>query len=167
MKKLLLIRHAKSDWGNFQLADFDRPLNQRGERNALEMAQSLYDKGIIPQKIVASPAKRAITTARLIAENMGINPASIIENLAIYEAPYTAILNVINELDDKDDFIAIVGHNPGLTHLAIKLCNLDTADIPTCGVVLLSFPFDSWKMISSDTGEKILYDFPKSDEQND
>jgi phosphohistidine phosphatase len=161
MKQLLIIRHAKSDWGDFKITDFDRPLNKRGLKNAPEMAQRLLDKGIIPQLLVSSPAKRAITTAKYFAETLGFSKKEIQEEPAIYEATTSTLLRTINNLDNKYDFIALFGHNPGLTDLAIKLSNFDVANIPTCGMVLIEFPFDDWKLISSGTGEKKLYDYPK------
>ena len=71
-KQLLLVRHAKSDWDNPKLSDFDRPLNSRGEKNAPEMAKRLLKKGLIPQQIVSSPAVRAITTARYFKKSLGL-----------------------------------------------------------------------------------------------
>jgi phosphohistidine phosphatase len=162
-KQLLIIRHAKSDWNNPNLRDFDRPLNKRGEVNAPEMAQRLVKQNIIPQLIVSSPALRAITTARLFAENWKIKANEIKEEPSIYEAPFKSILKVINQLDNQNDIVAIFGHNPGLTDLVSYLDGyLD--NMPTCSVVYIEFPFDDWRMISEGTGKVLLFDYPKSGE---
>lgn len=161
MKQLLLIRHAKSDWNDPAQKDFDRPLNNRGHKNAPEMAHRLVKRGIIPQQIVSSPAMRAQTTAKYFAEAFGFKKSKIQKEQAIYEASANILLQVINELDNKYDFIALFGHNPGLTTIAVNLCGADIYNIPTCGMVLIVFPFDDWKMVSNGTGDMVFFDYPK------
>lgn len=85
-KQLLLIRHAKSDWGNAGLRDFDRPLNGRGKSSAPEMAERLVKQQIVPELIVSSPALRAITTAQYFATAWHIPLENIELEPAIYEA---------------------------------------------------------------------------------
>lgn len=164
MKQLLLVRHAKSDWNNSELSDFERPLNKRGERDAPEMAARMLDKHIIPQAIISSPALRAITTAKYFADTFNIDESLIIKEEQIYEASSNTLLNIVNQTDNKYNFVALFGHNPGLTTLAIALCDTQVYDIPTCGLILIEFPFEDWKMVSKDTGIQKLYDFPKNDE---
>lgn len=161
-KKLLLVRHAKSDWDNIKLTDFDRPLNSRGEKNAPEMARRLLEKNQIPQQIVSSPALRAITTAHYFAKILGIEKSEIVKEPEIYEALTSTLMEVISNLNNNYSFTALFGHNPGITSVVSNLCNKDLFNIPTCGVVLIEFPFDDWKMISAGTGDLIFYDYPKS-----
>jgi phosphohistidine phosphatase len=160
-KQLLLIRHAKSDWGNADLRDFDRPLNKRGKANAPEMANRLVKLKIVPDLIVSSPALRAFTTAKLFAAAWEIPENAIQKESSIYEANVSALINVINGLDNQFDRIALFGHNPGFTDLANYL-NGHIANMPTCSVVLFEFPFDDWSMVSANTGEVLLFDYPKS-----
>ncbi|TZF82687.1 histidine phosphatase family protein [Pedobacter sp. BS3] len=162
MKKLLIIRHAKSDWDNMELSDFDRPLNHRGEKNAPEMAQRLLKKHIIPQHLVSSPALRAISTARYFADILGINPEEIQQEKAIYEASFTILLNLINTFDNRFDFIALFGHNPAVTNLVYHLSGKQVYNMPTCSMALIEFPFDEWEYISGNTGDLLWFDFPKS-----
>ena len=164
MKKLLLVRHAKSDWNDIKLSDFDRPLNDRGLKAAPEMAQRLVSKHIIPEQIVSSPAKRAYTTAKYFAKAFGIDKSLIETNENIYEAETKKLLSIINGLDNNKDFIALFGHNPAITNCAVSLCGAYIGNMPTCGIILIEFPFDDWSMISFGTGNKILYDFPKNGE---
>lgn len=163
-KQLLLIRHAKSDWGSASLTDFNRPLNRRGNTNAPEMAERMVKQRIVPQLIVSSPAVRALTTARYFAKTWHIQSEDIVEEKAIYEANVKTLLTIINQLDDQFEQIALFGHNPGLTDLANYLSNGHIYNMPTCSVVIIEFPFESWKEISSDTGKIVLFDYPKSDE---
>jgi phosphohistidine phosphatase len=164
MKQLLIVRHAKSDWTSGAQKDFERPLNKRGFRDAPEMAGRLLSQHLIPQLLVSSPALRAYTTATIFAETFNIHTKEIKTEPLIYEASAGALLHIINAFDNKYNFIALFGHNPGITNLAINLCSTDVYDIPTCGMILIEFPFDDWKMISKDTGEQLLYDFPKNEE---
>lgn len=161
-KSLLLIRHAKSSWDNLVLADFERPLNERGERNAPEMAERLINNNIVPHQLVSSPARRAISTAKIFADKMQINHSEIIQMTEIYEAHCQNLLQIVNNLDNFSDFTALFGHNPGLSDLANYLCAEANIYLPTCGIILLKFPFDNWEMISHNTAELVFYDFPKN-----
>ncbi len=162
MKRLLLIRHAKSDWANHELKDFDRPLNKRGNKNAPEMASRLLNQKLVPELLVTSPALRAFSTAEYFADVLGLEKAAIVREKDIYEASSSTLMSIINSFDDQYNFVALIGHNPGLTNLAINLCNCDVYNIPTCGMMLIQFPFDHWNMISYWTGDQKMYDYPKS-----
>ena len=162
-KTLLLIRHAKSDWGNLMLSDFERPLNHRGEINAPEMAKRLVKRELFPQQLISSPALRAITTAKYFAKELHINAEVIIQEKDIYNALTNTLLEVVNNLDESSNFTALFGHNPGITELINYLSNQEISHLPTCGMALLKFPFDQWKMVSSGTGELVFFDFPKND----
>ncbi len=161
-KQLLVIRHAKSEWGDLNLRDFNRPLNNRGHQNAPEMAKRLLNRNLIPQQIVSSPALRAITTAEYFAEVLGINSKDIIKEPEIYDALPFNLLDIINNFDENSDFTALVGHNPGLTNLVNLYCDTSIQNIPTCGIALIHFPFDSWKMLGRGTGDLLLFDYPKN-----
>ena len=160
-KKLLLIRHAKSDWSTPNCSDFDRPLNKRGNENALMMAKRLKNNGILLQEIVSSPALRAISTANIIATEIGISKNKIELNKFIYEASCDTLLKIVNAFDQETDFVTLFGHNNGITDLAVYLTGADIFNIPTCGMVMITFPFEDWKMISKNTGEVVFYDYPK------
>jgi phosphohistidine phosphatase len=161
MKQLIIVRHAKSDWGNPDLRDFDRPLNKRGKANAPEMAHRLVKKQIKPQLIVSSPALRALTTAKFFADTWQITLEEIQYEPRIYEASENTLLNVINNFDNSYDHIAMFGHNPGLTDL-VNYLDGHIYEMPTCSVVILEFPFNDWAMISNGTARVLLFDYPKS-----
>lgn len=162
-KQLLLVRHGKSDWGNTDLSDFDRPLNKRGKENAPEMAERLINRGLKIDQIVSSPAKRAKSTAKYFADAYNIDHIQFEES--IYEANTSALLKVVNGLDDDAENVVMFGHNPGFTDFANELCNAHIYNIPTAGMVLISFPFDSWRMVSKGTGELIFFDYPKNSDE--
>lgn len=164
-KQLILVRHGKSDWAVNGMADFDRPLNHRGHKNAPEMANRLCMRNLIPHQLVSSPAKRALSTAQHFAESWGIKKAAIDLQETIYEANPTALLKVINQLDNQFQRIALFGHNPGLTDMVNYLADAHIYNIPTAGLVVIDFPFDNWAMVSQHTGKLFLFDFPKSGEK--
>ena len=162
-KELLLVRHGKSDWGNLTLKDFDRPLNKRGKENAPEMAERLLNRGFKFDLMVSSPAKRAKTTAKLFAEAYQTDHIQYEE--AIYEANTNTLLSVVNGLDNASDTVIMFGHNPGFTDFANELSDANIYNIPTAGMVLISFPFDSWEMVSRGTGNLIFFDYPKNSDE--
>ena len=161
-KKLLLIRHAKSDWSTPNCSDFNRPLNERGKENAYKMANRLKLKGITPTLIISSPALRAVSTANLIVKEWDISEKVIKLNKSIYEASCDRLLKIINNFENENDFVTLFGHNNGITDLAVYLTDADIFNIPTCGMVMISFPFEDWKMVSKNTGEVEFYDYPKN-----
>ncbi len=157
MKTLLLIRHAKAEQGS-SYDDFHRPLKTRGIDDATNMAGRLKSKGIIPQAMVSSPAMRTLSTAEVFSHQL--STGGIKTNNAIYEASDATLLNIITELPDEYDFIALVGHNPGISQILHYLSG-EYRDVPTCAVALLEFELNSWKEITRDSGKLALYDEPK------
>lgn len=163
MKRLILIRHAKSSWDYPMLADFDRPLNPRGRRDAPIMAQRLQGLLSLPFRIIASPAMRALTTAQLFAETFEIAEAQIQIEPRIYDATPGTLLHLINTLDDRNDQVLMFGHNPGFTDFARLLVDgpLPFIELPTCGVVMLGFEEDRWQDIVPGAGEVLDFRYPK------
>lgn len=161
MKELYIIRHAKSSWSSPSLKDFDRPLNDRGLFAAPEMGRRLVSKSIIPDCMISSPANRAISTAKLIA-NEYLNTIEIIEESKLYHASISFLLGVVNEISKDQNKVFIVGHNPGVTDFAEYLSNQHFGNLPTAAVVGIRFEFDDWSLISGSTGDVIFYDFPKN-----
>ncbi|MCP4400237.1 MAG: histidine phosphatase family protein [bacterium] len=161
MKRLYLVRHAKSSWKDYSLKDFERPLNKRGQRDAPVMGQRLATQNICPDLIVGSPAKRALTTAKIIAHEMKYPETKIVTNDAIYEAGPSNLLHMIQQLDDPAEQVMLVGHNPGFTMLAEELCSEEFDNIPTCGIVCIDFDAASWKKIEYGKGTLIFFDYPK------
>ncbi|MDR6941306.1 SixA phosphatase family protein [Mucilaginibacter pocheonensis] len=157
MKKLLLIRHAKATHESGYI-DFDRPLKQSGMQDAVFMAGVLKGHGIIPEIIVTSPALRTLTTAQIFTEHLNLPTPNT--DKKIYDASEFTLVNVINNLPNENDFIGLVGHNPGISQLLHYLTG-QTRDLPTCAVALISFDNDDWRSISSEDGHLEFYDSPK------
>ena len=141
MKKLTLIRHAKSSWSDLRLRDHDRLLNDRGDRDAPFMARMMASRGWAPDALVSSTAARAFATATYFAKALGRDPGSIIQEERIYEAGSPTILHLISQLDDQWESVAFFGHNPTFTTVANLFYKNDYLDnLPTCGIVEIEDP---------------------------
>ncbi|MDP3683633.1 MAG: histidine phosphatase family protein, partial [Ignavibacteria bacterium] len=138
--------------------DFDRPLNNRGNHSADVMSKFVSEKEIKVEKIVSSPAKRAITTAKIFAKVMKINESEIQLEEKIYEASLKTLLEVVHELDDSVSSAMLFGHNPGLTSLANHFgATID--NLPTCGIVAFEFDVEHWDEVKK--GKLLFYEYPK------
>lgn len=169
MKKLVLVRHAKSSWDNPEMNDFDRPLNERGVKNAPRMGKRLKEKGIVPDLMLSSPAVRALVTCQEIAKKLGYADEKIKTDKRIYHASEDQLLAVVKELKDHDkddeEVVMIFGHNPGLTDFANALLDEDIENIPTCGVIVATLDIDHWKDAHFGCGELDFFDYPKRVEE--
>lgn len=150
MKTLFLLRHAKSSWKEADLADFDRPLNERGRRAAPFMGRLLQDRGFSPDLIISSPARRARKTAKLFKE-AGDYEAEVMFDDRIYEASSNTLVYVAGEVDDSINAVMLVGHNPGMEGAVRVLTGL-TEPMPTAAVAVIDLDVDSWKQIASGRG---------------
>lgn len=155
------MRHAKSSWDNHELADFDRPLNKQGRKDTHLMAEFFQQQTITFDFIVSSPAKRAITTANIIAETLHIPIKKISSDHRIYEAGVETLLHIIGEIDPCHQNVLFIGHDPGLSWLAAYLGNEEHVSLPTCGVYGLSFNADSWHSLTEVESQKLFFEFPK------
>ncbi|MEK6658533.1 MAG: histidine phosphatase family protein [Campylobacterota bacterium] len=159
MKKLYIIRHAKSSRKDEVINDFDRPLNKRGKQNAPFMGKRLKENGIMPDIIVSSPALRAKTTAKLIAKEIKY-AKDILFNQDIYESSPSTLHEILTKIDDKCGILFLVGHNPSLNMLAEYYVDF-SQNIPTSGVVEIEFDCDKWADISAKNAKLISFDYPK------
>ncbi len=163
MKRLFIVRHAKSSWDNLDLRDFDRPLNERGLKDAPAMGTHLRNKGIRPDLMISSPAVRALATCRAIAKTLGYPEETIKVEKKLYHASDDQIMNALKESVKNSDasIVVIVGHNPGLTYFSNRLLDDSIDNIPTCGVVTGNLSIDSWQELSWNCGERESFETPK------
>lgn len=162
MRTLTLLRHAKSSWSDHSLADHERSLNDRGERDAPVMAQRIVEAGIRPSLIVSSPAIRAWTTARIVASEISYPTEFMHRESELYLASLNTLIDVVAKQDEGFHSIMLVGHNPGLTEFANYLCPGITNNLPTCGVVSVKFDSETWDLRGDGTVSLDIYDFPKN-----
>lgn len=144
MKRLILVRHAKSSWKFPEMDDFDRPLNKKGARDAPRMGKHLAKLGALPDMIVTSPARRARETAAALAQAMIIPIVDIWEDERIYAASVSVLVEVIRGWDETWSSVMIVGHNPGIAELAVALTGEPVGHVPTCAVMELELNVTYW-----------------------
>jgi len=161
MKKLYMIRHAKSSWSDISLDDFDRPLNSRGKENVKLMGKRLKKQGVSPDIIISSPALRAKTTAKEIAKKLDYSK-DIVFKKEIYEAESKTLHTILTRIDDKYSSAFLIGHNPDFNMSAEEYVGFEE-NIPTCGIVEISFDCDSWAQIGSDNAKLVSFDYPKKE----
>jgi phosphohistidine phosphatase len=161
-KQLILIRHAKSDWSSPSPGDFDRPLNERGKKDAPEMAQRLLDKKIKIDAFISSPAKRAKKTASIFAKayNRGKDEIIFIEEL--YLASGEIFYDILSRTDNRFDSIAIFSHNPGITDFANSLTDTRIDNIPTCGIFAVRSAIKNWSDFRKAEKKFWFADYPKA-----
>jgi phosphohistidine phosphatase len=161
MKQLLIVRHAKSSWEDFSVPDFERPLNDRGKKDAPLMAQRLLDRNIVPDEFITSPAKRARKTAELFAKTLNVPKENITEARELYEASPEAFFEVIRKASVSASVVILFSHNPGITAFVNKLTAVTIDDMPTCGIFALSCDIKDWTEFRAAKKEYLFFDYPK------
>ncbi|MDA1274783.1 MAG: histidine phosphatase family protein [Verrucomicrobia bacterium] len=161
MKRLYIVRHAKSSWRTPELSDFERPINDRGKRDAPFMGQRFSKYRVESDLIISSPAKRAISTAKIIAREIGYPVKQIQTDQHLYLADVPTLLKAVTCLKDTMNDVMIFGHNPGITEFAETLSGYRIGNIPTCGVVCVSFNACAWRDVKRGSGNFEFFDFPK------
>ena len=164
MKRLLLLRHAKAEPATDPLVDIDRPLAERGERDARRIGERLRQQNLQPALILASPAARALRTAQLVAQTIEYPRDAIALDRRLYLAEPAAIVEIIAAQNDALETLLVVGHNPGLTELVHRLLPaFDVDDLPTCAVVGLDYgEAMAWQRIAGGAAALCYYDYPKN-----
>jgi len=147
MKTLYVLRHAKSSWENSDLADFDRPLNDRGASAAPFMGEVMKRESYIPKLILSSPAMRARQTAELVRKAAGLT-AEIKFKESIYEASPQTLRRIVTSLDDRLDAAMIVGHNPGMEGF-VRLLTGRSEAIPTAALAVIELDIAGWEQIAT------------------
>ncbi len=163
MKKLILIRHAKSSWDQPWQNDHDRPLAERGLRDAPKMAKRLKKRGIHPDRILSSSALRAIETAKITAEELGIPGDKIEVEKDLFHASPNIILKIIHHQKNSHDTLLVFGHNPGMNELINEL-GIDLDNLPTSGQIGFKLDAKSWSELNRKNVEFWFIDYPKKED---
>lgn len=158
MKTLYLLRHAKSDWGDSSLKDFDRPLNDRGWKAAKAMGELMRERELVPDVVLVSPAVRTRETLARAQEGFG-GSFDAVEERAIYLAETETLIGLIRGAPAKVARLLVIGHNPGMHELALSLTNGPAAlrdevahKYPTAALAEISFDVEDWPDVSPGSG---------------
>lgn len=166
MKTLYLIRHAKASWEQVELTDFERPLTELGERHAHNIGQELKQQKIKPDLIISSPAVRALTTAKIIAEELGYPEEKITTAQLIYTGGVEELMEIIKAIKPSYKKVLFFGHNPSLTWLLHFLCEDAKMNIPTCGTIGIELGMRDWEHLTEAEGRVITFLHPPHHENN-
>ena len=162
MKRLTLLRHAKSSWKDLSQPDSERPLNNRGKRNAPEMGLRFAKRyPEVDYVMISSPAKRAVSTARLFAEASGYALEDIIIDERIYLADVILLNDIVAGFDEAWSHVVLIGHNPGFTDFVNKATKHFIENLPTAGVAELQYQVNSWPEIEAAQATLAELDIPK------
>lgn len=156
MIRLVLVRHAKSDWGDPSLDDHDRPLNERGIRDAPRMARALAETDFRPELILSSTALRARTTAEAFAAQFDV---AVNLDPELYGAPGSTLL--AKAAGSSARRVIVVAHDPGMTALAERLSEGEIAHMPTCAVATFTWDDDDWNVAGSLAPADWTFDSPR------
>ena len=173
MKRLFLLRHAKSDRSS-DLDDFDRHLNARGRRAAPKIAEIMHQRGFLPDVVLSSPSRRTRETWELIAPELGFDrdKARLVDQL--YLAPAKQILDLLRQLPAEVGSAMVIGHNPGLEDIAARLASEEQSTqgqsalaelgrkYPTCALTVLDFPIANWAHLQLGAGAIVAFITPAS-----
>lgn len=164
MKQLVLVRHAKSSWELSDVTDFNRSLNERGLKDAPEMAGRMKKRAVSPDLIVSSTALRAKTTATIFKEILQVPDSSFQLDDELYLAEYTYFMKLVSECSDEINSLMLFSHNPGITAFAYLIgskINVRIDDIPTCGIFSVQLETEQWKDFLNAPIKDWFFDYPK------
>ncbi|MBN1927911.1 MAG: histidine phosphatase family protein [Prolixibacteraceae bacterium] len=161
MKRLVIVRHAKAEQGGYH-NDFERELTERGIDDAHKVAKDLLEWEIFPDKMISSPAARALTTARIFASELNFPENKIIEIKDFY-FDYTSreFAELVQQTADTTTNLFTFGHNPFMYYMAKHMCGNFNGDMPTCSTVVIDFNIESWKDAKPGKGNFFLHLYPK------
>ena len=167
MKRLTVLRHAKSSWKDRELDDFDRPLNGRGRRAAQRMGQEISERGMHFDFVLASPAARIRETIDGISEHHRLNAPMHFEP-RIYMARVAELIELISTVPDEKSSVLLVGHNTSAERLVAKLSADDETGLrrrveekfPTAALAAIELPIKSWKDVQPECGRLVALIYP-------
>ncbi|MCK9173865.1 MAG: histidine phosphatase family protein [Desulforhopalus sp.] len=162
MKKIFLVRHAKSSWSFPELEDIERPLSKRGKLDAREMSGRLAAKKVKVDCILTGPARRARKTAKRMAVALGIDKKNIIVKKKLYTGGVRELREVLTEQLKKHDRVMLVGHNPGLSDFAGELGGKSLYEMPTSAVAALEVKKKDATALKKSCAHIAFYDFPQN-----
>lgn len=161
-KTLYLVRHAKSSWKNEGLTDEERPLNKRGKHDAPFMGSLLRQRNEIPELLVSSPAKRALSTAKLYAGELGYSKENIVVIEELYMADVSDFIKIMKDINDSVNRVMLFSHNPGITYFVNYISGSNIDNIPTAGTARIDFKMNSWTETGNVKGTLIFFEYPKN-----
>ncbi|QQS50152.1 MAG: histidine phosphatase family protein [Bacteroidota bacterium] len=164
---LYIVRHAKSSWDLEGIADIDRPLKLKGIRDAYEIARRIKIDRAVPERIVSSPANRALHTALIFLRVFEMKFTQLVIDERLYATGVGAIRKVISDQPIEVRNLMIFGHNPDFSDLVTILSGQPIEELPTCGMCRIKFKADNWNNISAEKLMETSFEFPRKEVNNE
>lgn len=161
MKHLYITRHGKSSWNYDEVSDIDRPLKERGVADAYLMAKKIEQLDNLPELIISSQATRALHTAIIFARELKYPMQKLLIDEQLYMATYNYMQKKIEALPNGLDTVMLIGHNPTSTDIANHFLATPIDNLPTCGIIKLSFNCENWRDISPENLSNAQIEYPK------
>lgn len=161
VKEVCFVRHAKSNWDQPGLSDFDRPLDKRGLHDAPRMASNMRNLGLVPDFIITSGANRARSTAEFFKKEFDLAAGKFVINNDLYEASAETVYEVLRSAPDTARFVYMFGHNPTFTWVANSIAGVHIDNVPTCGIVHIQAHLTTWTKFKPEHAAFIGFHYPK------
>ena len=161
VKDVCFVRHAKSNWDDHRISDFDRPLDKRGLKDAPLMATKMQELNLKPDLIITSSANRAKSTADFFRKEFHLDKDKFLLKDELYEATPEDVYEVLRSAPDSASFVYVFGHNPTFTWIANQISGVHIDNVPTCGVVHVQIIISSWKKFKPEHAGFIGFHYPK------
>jgi phosphohistidine phosphatase len=163
VKRVTLMRHGDAQWKDLEVADFARPLNRRGTAEAEAMARRLAELSLVPDLLIASPARRTQQTAEIVARELALGPRNIRYEEALYMAAARDILKLVGSLGPRVPHLMIIGHNPGISELAHLLAPGGEIDgLATAAICTITLDTDKWSDVTPTVVRDVVNEAPPS-----
>jgi phosphohistidine phosphatase len=163
VKRLTLMRHGDAQWKDPEVADFARPINRRGTAEAEAMARRLAELTLVPDLLIASPARRTQQTAEIVARELTLGPRNIRYEEALYLAAARDILKLVQSIGPRVPHLMIIGHNPGISELAHLFApGGEIGGLATAAVCTITLDTDNWSDVAPSVVRDVVNDAPPS-----
>ncbi len=160
MKKLYIIRHAKTINSHGNMKDFDRYLKPQGHDDAKTMAKLILENYPAPELIISSPAKRAQQTSNIFSEILNYDSQKIINDENIYYGGINELSNIFTNIDNSISIAMLIGHNPTVHEMINHFIDGHVYIFPPCSITGIEFDIENWKNIKPHQGKLFLYEKP-------
>jgi phosphohistidine phosphatase len=155
MKSIILVRHGKSSWKH-NVSDSERPLKQRGKDDAVLIANHFIKYKVLPDKIISSPANRALSTCKIFLKVFNLSENSVSVERDLYDFGGESVINFIKMLSNQHNCVMLFGHNHAFTSIANIFGDKLIDNLPTSGLIKLNFNIDNWKDLKQGTTDYIF-----------
>jgi phosphohistidine phosphatase len=161
MKHVILVRHATAEPDRYPQSDFERNLEPSGQKEALALGNFLAGQAVKPKLILTSAAHRTLQTAEIFSSQIGLSNSDIEADKLLYNAGFQTLIKAIQNIENQNDVVAMVAHNPGISQTSTALSSVGAYQMAPGSALCLVFEINSWSDLMPASGKEIWYFIPK------